>query len=39
MRGSAVSQSSRRFKQEIFQDKKLKKIVERILKKIDFVEC
>ncbi len=39
MRGSAVSQSSRRFKQEISKDKKLKQIEKEIRNRINSVEC
>ena len=39
MRGSAVSQSGRRFKQKISKDKKLKKIEKEIRNRISSVEC
>ena len=38
MRGSAVSQSSRRFKKRILEDKKLKKTMAEIARKVHFVE-
>lgn len=38
MRGSAISQSSRRFKQRILEDNKLKKITAQITTKMGFVE-
>jgi len=39
MRGSAVSQSSRRFKQKISKDKKLRQIENEIKNRIRSVEC
>ncbi len=39
MRGSAVSQSSRRFKQEISKDKNLRRIEKEIRNRIKSVEC
>jgi len=39
MRGSAVSQSSRRFKQKISKDKKLRRIGKEIRNRINSVEC
>ena len=39
MRGSAVSQSSRRFKQKISKDKKLRQIENEIINRIRSVEC
>jgi len=36
--GPAVSQSSRRFKQRILEEKKLKKIVGKIAREMDLVE-
>jgi len=39
MRGSAVSQSSRRFKVRISEDKELQKIVEKIRRRIGDVKC
>ncbi len=39
MRGSAVSQCSRRFKQKVLEDKKLKKAMAEIARKTGLVEC